>query len=519
MTISTAGTAELCLHAVGNENVGSGTGFGLELNQSGSSVLGITQASLLEFAADNPLTLSLNPVGTISFDCTIPDIAPLAAAGLVADLPPAGPSAAPASSDLVPEGEITPSMPLVIGTLPAGKGVVIVFQAAINDPLPTGITQVANQGTVSGTNFADVLTDDPATPAPNDPTITPIDTTVPQADLSLDKQADKTSAKPGETVTFTVTLTNIGPDAATGIQVADAIPASLTSVVVTPSGTTSYTSGVWSIDSLATSGMETLTITGEVVANGTTITNTAEVTAADQTDPVLSNNVASATVSVAEFIADLSLDKQADKTSAKPGETVTFTVTLTNIGPDAATGIQVTDAIPASLTSMVVTASGTTSYTNGVWSIGSLAASELETLTITGEVVANGTTITNTAEVTAADQTDPVSSNNIASATVSVAEFIADLSLDKQADKTSAKPGETVTFTVTLTNIGPDAATGIQVTDAIPASLTSVVVTPSGTTSYTDGVWSIDSLAASGAGDADDHRRSRRQWHDHHQHG
>ena len=120
-------------------------------------------------------------------------------------------------------------------------------------------------------------------------------------------------------------------------------------MVVTPSGTTSYTGGVWSIDSLAASGMETLTITGEVVANGTTITNTAEVTAADQTDPVASNNIASATVTVAEFIADLSLDKQADKTSAKPGETVTFTVTLTNIGPDAATGIQVTDAIPGQL--------------------------------------------------------------------------------------------------------------------------------------------------------------------------
>ena len=162
VTISTAGTAELCLHAVGNENVGSGTGFGLELNQSGSSVLGITQASLLEFAADNPLTLSLNPVGTISFDCTIPVVAPWRQPVLVA-LPPTGPSAAPASSDLVPEGEITPSMPLVIGTLPAGKGVVVVFQAAINDPLPSGVTQVANQGTVSGTNFADVLTDDPAT--------------------------------------------------------------------------------------------------------------------------------------------------------------------------------------------------------------------------------------------------------------------------------------------------------------------------------------------------------------------
>ncbi len=480
VTISTAGTAELCLHAVGNGNNGSGTGFGLELNQSGSSVLGITQASFLEFASDNPLTDSLNPVGTIGFGCVIPE----------PELISPGPSA-PA------EGETGPGVSINIGLLPAGKAVGISFQASINDPFPGGVTQVANQGIVSGNNFDELVTDDPDTSALGDPTITPIEVVVtPMADLSLHKLVDKSTAKPDETITFTLTLNNIGPDGATGIQVADAIPAGLTDVVVTPSGTTTYTGGVWSVNSLAASGVETLAITGVVVANGTSITNTAEVTASDQADPVASNNAASASVTIAELVADLSLDKQADMTTAMPGETVTFTVTLTNIGPDGATGVQVSDAIPAGLTDVVVTPSGATTYAGGVWTVNSLAASTFETLTISGEVVANGSTIINTAEVTAADQADPDSTNNAASASVTVVlpQVNADLSLSKSVDNDRPNVGDEVNFTVTINNQGPDRATGVNVTDLLPTGLTFV---ESSLQSYDpgSGVWTVGSLA------------------------
>ena len=48
-----------------------------------------------------------------------------------------------------------------IGKLPVGKSVTITFNATINDPLPAGTNQISNQGTVSGDNFDNVLTDDP----------------------------------------------------------------------------------------------------------------------------------------------------------------------------------------------------------------------------------------------------------------------------------------------------------------------------------------------------------------------
>ncbi len=66
--------------------------------------------------------------------------------------------------------------PVAIGTLPAGKSITLTFLVAINNPLPGGVCQLANQGTVSGSNFSSVLTDDPDTAAPNDPTVTLLDT-------------------------------------------------------------------------------------------------------------------------------------------------------------------------------------------------------------------------------------------------------------------------------------------------------------------------------------------------------
>lgn len=63
--------------------------------------------------------------------------------------------------------------PVNIGTIHPGDSVVIIYDVTINTPLvPPNAPSISNQGTVSGGNFASVLTDDPDTPAPNDPTVT-----------------------------------------------------------------------------------------------------------------------------------------------------------------------------------------------------------------------------------------------------------------------------------------------------------------------------------------------------------
>ncbi len=62
---------------------------------------------------------------------------------------------------------------LNIGTLPAGKAITITFQATVAAPFPVATTcQVTREGTVSGSNFSSVSTDDPDVAGSSDPTVT-----------------------------------------------------------------------------------------------------------------------------------------------------------------------------------------------------------------------------------------------------------------------------------------------------------------------------------------------------------
>ncbi|HKE58221.1 MAG TPA: Calx-beta domain-containing protein [Pyrinomonadaceae bacterium] len=63
--------------------------------------------------------------------------------------------------------------PINIGTLRAGDSVIIMFQVTINNPYLGG-PNVSNQGTISGSNFTTVLTDDPDVAGTNNPTLTPV---------------------------------------------------------------------------------------------------------------------------------------------------------------------------------------------------------------------------------------------------------------------------------------------------------------------------------------------------------
>lgn len=93
-----------------------------------------------------------------------------------------------------------------IGTLPAGKSMTITFQVTINNSFSG--TQVSNQGTVSGSNFSPVVTDDPQTGAFGDPTVTPVFAgKPPEISCPADIVEDTDPGQYSASVAFTVTAT------------------------------------------------------------------------------------------------------------------------------------------------------------------------------------------------------------------------------------------------------------------------------------------------------------------------
>ena len=196
--------------------------------------------------------------------------------------------------------------------------------------------------------------------------------------------------------------------------------------------------------------------------------------------------------------SEIEIGKTVDNATPTEGEPIIYTVTATNNGTDDASGITVSDALPAGLTYTGSTPSqGTYNSGTGVWDVGSLAAGSTATLAITATPNAGtqGSTITNTASLDTLDQFDSDFSNNTASVDVTVSST--SVSIAKTASPSSVGAGATVTYTVTLTNSGPGNAVVQEFEDTLPAGFTYVPGSASGTVT-TDPAISGQTLTWSG---------------------
>lgn len=141
-----------------------------------------------------------------------------------------------------PSGE---TVNATIGTLPAGKTVRVQFKVTVNSPLPAGVSQVSNQGTVSGSNFANVLTDDPAAGGSTDPTVTPILT---QPDITVKDASVAEPSSGSAPAAFAVTLSHafshtVTVNYATANDTGGANPATAGTDYTATSGTLTFNPG------------------------------------------------------------------------------------------------------------------------------------------------------------------------------------------------------------------------------------------------------------------------------------
>ena len=308
-------------------------------------------------------------------------------------------------------------------------------------------------------------------------------------DLEVAKSGSSAAVTAGEALTYTLTVTNNGPLDATGVTVTDTLPTGVTFQSATPSqgncgGTSSVTC---TLNTLAVS--DTATVTIVVTVNSSTrgtLSNTAEVSA-NEPDLTPGNDTATEETTV-NAEADLAVTKTDTPDLVIAGETLTYTLTVTNSGPSDATGVTVTDTLPSGITFFSATPSqGSYDSPTGVWTVGGIADDGGATLTLVFTVNSSTTgTLSNSAKVSA-NEPDPNTANNTDAENTAV-DAKTDLTITKSAPAT-VNAGEQLTYTLTVTNNGPSDATGVTVTDNLPDDVALVSATPSqGTCSGSDPV-------------------------------
>lgn len=72
-----------------------------------------------------------------------------------------------------------------LGTIAPGESAVVTYRVTVTDPIAVGVTQMSAQGTVSGTNFSQIVTDDTATGTADDITFTPLGFAPSSAEVSI----------------------------------------------------------------------------------------------------------------------------------------------------------------------------------------------------------------------------------------------------------------------------------------------------------------------------------------------
>jgi len=350
-----------------------------------------------------------------------------------------------------------PTITCEAGTLAKGQSLVITLVAKV----------LAAGGTISNTAQVSGMNPDPE--AAND-TSTASLTVEPVSDLAITKTASAATVKPGETVTYTLGVENKGASESPSITVTDTLPASLD--YVSDDGGCTVSAGheiTCESGPLASGATRTIHVLTAVAASATgTIANTAGVSGPNF-DPDHSNDQETATTAVEQF-ANLGISKTVSAATAKPGETITYTLAAENEGPSTSSPTTVTDALPAGLE--YVSDDGGCNVASAptiTCALGSLANGEGKTIHIVARVTASTGSVINTAHVKGS-LPDPDASNDSASATTAIEE-VSHLVLHKRAGVAGVKAGERLDYTIEVENQGPSASAADTVTDELPAGL------------------------------------------------
>jgi|GEM_PF-759971 len=294
------------------------------------------------------------------------------------------------------------------------------------------------------------------------------------ADLSVTKSDNPDPVMAGSDLTYTITVTNNGPNTATTVTLTDTLPTGVTFISASPGCIFSAPNTViCALGTLDANDSVVVTITVRPTTPGI-ITNTAEITATED-DPNPNNNQDTEETEV-QGIADLSVVKTDQTDPVVVSQDLSYTLVVTNNGPSLATNVVLTDTLPAGVIFVsAIPSQGTCFHDAGVVTcpLGALAAGAQATVTITIQPTVNNIgTMLNIASVTS-DATDPTPNDNqddeptqVLSGQGIIRGFKW-LDLDGDGHKASYEPFlRGITITVTGTDVWGNPITLSAVTDA-----------------------------------------------------
>ena len=309
----------------------------------------------------------------------------------------------------------------------------------------------------------------------------------PASDLAIVKQVNVSQANFNDLVRWKLSVSNNGPDVATGVVVTDILPEGFIYVdSILEKG--SYSDGVINIGRLAVGERVILEIICKVENTGRFV-NIANVTG-NEFDYDLSNNRANASVLI-NPACDMEVEKTVNESNPNYRDCVTWSIVVRNNGPDVAHDVIVNDVLPKSLIWVADNGNGKFNPKTGIWTITKVNPGEDIQLDVITMVDQTGT-IENNVSVTAREFDYDLSNNN--DSEIIEVSLASDLAIVKQVNVSQANFNDLVRWKLSVSNNGPDVATGVVVTDILPEGFIYVdSILEKG--SYSDGVINIGRLA------------------------
>ncbi len=390
-------------------------------------------------------------------------------------------------------------------TIPTYTQAIIVITATVRDLITvTAGTQISNAAVFD-------YRDNPSGPIPSN--LVTVTVAEPQVTLDKSVQVPRDPLGAGDRVTYTLTLSNTGTWPAYDLVITDALPAGLdflATVGFTVTDPATATLGgdypAWTVSQLNVGGFVYITFTARVAADigaGLVLTNAAWGRYDGQPGPNPDQReypIPTDTVPVNTGYPALDLEKSAEPSPVEAGGLLTCTLTVTNTGIVSATGVVVTDAVPANTTYLSCgpapcgEAGGVVSWTLGVLDIG--IPRVLTMLVQVNSPLPNGTILTNTAWVTS---TEGITDTDTATTPVASAPILNLVKFSTDADGAPLRPGDRLTYTLVVSNTGNETALNVTVRDTVPAHTAYVPGSIAGGDSRDDSglpllVWTVNAL-------------------------